>query len=69
MRTKATTPVATAHVQVSPPKSATRGRAVELIAEAAYTNPQMTMYGAKYQTGQRPRERQPSKIVLPVATV
>jgi len=27
------------------------------------------MYGAKYQTGQRPSERQPSKIVRPVATV
>ena len=37
------------------------------IAAAPYTNPQTTMYGAKYQVVQMPSERQPSKIVRPVA--
>ena len=46
---------------------AARGSADEDMAVAPYTKPQMMMYGPKYQEVQRPRDRQPSKMVRPLA--
>ena len=48
--------------------SAASGRAEEDMAVAPYTNPQIRMYGPKYQDVHRPRERQPSKMVRPLAS-
>lgn len=60
-------PEAIANTLLSTPgNSAASGRAVEDIAVAPYTMPQMRMYGPKYQDVQAPRVRQPWKIVLPV---